>query len=101
MRVRIVDTGENLVGALDVEIAALLDLVGAFSGDAGLAVNDKQAAAPFVTARQTMLCCVRRLDGKRNSQSSRDGSRGQQPIRKATGHHWIPPSAHVERPSAG
>jgi hypothetical protein len=51
MRVGIVDAGKNLVGALDVEIAALLDLIGASSGYAGLALNNKQAAAPFIAAR--------------------------------------------------
>jgi len=51
MRVRVVDAGENLLGALDVEVAALLDLIGAFSGYAGLALNDKLATAPFITTR--------------------------------------------------
>lgn len=51
VRVRIVDPRKNLPGPLDIEIAALLDLVVAFSGYAGLTVNSKQAAAPFITAR--------------------------------------------------
>jgi hypothetical protein len=83
MRVGIVDAGKNLLGALDVEIAALLDLIGASSGYAGLTVNHKKAAASFITARQTMLCCMRRRTGKRHCNGNRYGSPGQQPIQRA------------------
>ncbi len=75
MRIGIVDTRKNLPGSLDIEIAALLDLVGASSGYAGVTVNNKQAAAPFITARQTMLWLrMRRRKGKRNCKGSRYSS---------------------------
>ena len=72
MRIGIVDTCKNLPRPLDIEIAARLDLIGASSGYAGLTVNNKQAAAPFVTARQTMLWLgMRRRQGKRDGKGSR------------------------------
>ncbi|UDL90525.1 hypothetical protein LGH82_03985 [Mesorhizobium sp. PAMC28654] len=56
---------------MDIKIATLLDLIGAFSGYAGLPVNNKQATAPFVTARQTMQWLrMGRRKGKRDSKGS-------------------------------
>ena len=51
VRIGIVDTCKNLPGPLDIEIATRLDLIGAFSGYAGLTADNKQATAPFVIAR--------------------------------------------------
>src|SRR5262245_6786090 len=51
IRVRIVNTCEYLPRPLDIKIAAPLDLIGASSGYASLTVNNKQAAAPFITVR--------------------------------------------------
>jgi len=105
MRVRVVDAGKNLLGPLDVEIAPLLDLIGASSGYAGLAVDNKQATAPFVVARQAMLCRMGRRKGKDNCKGRRYGSPDHLIIRceaaGAAGHCWVPPRAHVERSSAG
>jgi hypothetical protein len=51
MRIRIVDTCKNLPRPLDIEIAALFELIGASSGYARLTVYNKQTAAPFITTR--------------------------------------------------
>jgi hypothetical protein len=98
MRIGIVDPCKNLPGPLDIEIAALLDLIGAPSGYAGLTVNNKQAAAPFVAARQTMPWLhMRGRKGKRNCEGSRYGSSDHLVIRceaansRAAGHCWIRP----------
>jgi len=103
MRIGIVDACKNLPGPLDIKISTRLDLIGAFSGYAGLTVNNKQAAAPFIASRQTMPWLrMRRRKAKRYCKGSRYSSSDHINIRCEAADLMSdrtlldPPTAHVE-----
>lgn len=75
----VVDAVVDLPRAIDVEPAALCDLVGAGPGDSGFTANHEQAAAPFVAGRQMVRSLrVGRGANSRREQTKRDCQSGRQ-----------------------
>lgn len=75
----VVDAVVDLPRAIDVEPAALRDLVGARPGDAGFTTNHEETAAPFVAGRQMVRSLRMRSGAKsRREQTKRDCQSGRQ-----------------------